>query len=117
LSVSTHTAHGVATLRLAGEVDLTAVDELTTAIGQAVQDPGVRGVVVDLARLSYLDSAGVAALVHGHRLADQHGRAYRVANATGIIERVLQVTGVHGYLGCALGGAGGAGRATEPGAG
>jgi anti-sigma B factor antagonist len=98
LSVSVHTAHGVTTLRLAGEVDLGAVDELTAAIAAAVRDPGAQGVVVDLAPLSYLDSTGVAVLVQGRRLADHSGRAYRVVNASGIVERVLQITGVFAYL-------------------
>jgi anti-sigma B factor antagonist len=108
LSVSVHTQLGVTTLRLAGAVDLAAVDTLTAALTEVVRAPDVRGIVVDLAAVSYLDSTGVAALVQGRRTAEQRGRAYRVVNASGIIERVLQITGVLGYLG---------GAGTDPGTG
>jgi hypothetical protein len=51
-------------------------------------------VVVDLARVTFLDCAGIGALVVGRNTAVSRGRGYAVVNPHREVRRVLQLTGV-----------------------
>ncbi|MEV8513673.1 STAS domain-containing protein [Dactylosporangium sp. NPDC051484] len=51
-------------------------------------------VVVDLARLTFLDSSGVHALVTAHRTAPQRAGRLNVGDAGGMVAQVLKVSGV-----------------------
>lgn len=98
LSVSTVWQDRVATVSLAGELDLAGRDRVEQAIAQAVHAEGTRSVLVDLSDLGFIDSSGIGMLLKGRRQADVAGVAYRVSAATGIVEQVLSLTGVLDHL-------------------
>jgi anti-sigma B factor antagonist len=81
-------------IRLAGELDLSAVACVEEAVEQALDDPRVELVVLDLARVTFLDSSALGAIVRGRRAAIGRSRRLVVANATGHVRRVLDITGV-----------------------
>lgn len=84
---------GVVTLAPVGEVDMGAVD----ALGSALQDALSAGrvdVVVDLAGVTFLDCAGIGALVAGRNTAVRRGCGYTVVNSKWQVRRVLELTGV-----------------------
>jgi anti-sigma B factor antagonist len=85
---------GVIVVRVAGEVDLTVSPELERVVVAAPATDGVRGVVVDLSDLRFLDSSGVHALVKGYLATRDAGLVYTVRNASGVVARVLRITGV-----------------------
>jgi anti-sigma B factor antagonist len=85
---------GVTVIRVAGEVDLTVSAMLERELVSAPTADGVRGVVVDLGGLRFLDSSGVHALVKGYLASRGAGLVYTVRNATGVVARVLRITGV-----------------------
>ena len=89
-----------ATIRvgLTGEVDLATEPALWDAVEKAVLADGIALVVIDLAETTFLDCAGMSALIRGARLAADNGRRLRAVNATGIALIVLQITGVAGTL-------------------
>jgi anti-anti-sigma regulatory factor len=64
---------------------------LTRMTLAAVAD-AVNGVVVDLAHATWLDAAGVDALLTGHGAAARAGCTYRVVNPSGMVEYVLETT-------------------------
>jgi anti-anti-sigma factor len=82
---------------VAGDVDLSTVPELDHAVVAAVDDDAA-SVVVDLAAVTFIDSAGINTLLKSRRLADERGRGFRVTNATGIVRDVLDMTGVLDHL-------------------
>jgi anti-sigma B factor antagonist len=92
------TSQAAVTLAVSGEIDLDNADHVKTAITGALNEPHVRDLVVDLARLTYIDSTGVSALIAGHRLAQQRQVTFRVANPRGTVERVLSVLGLTATL-------------------
>ncbi len=99
LSISTHPGgDGGQRIALAGEVDLGSVDSLRDAISRLVKSGTTQTVLVDLDKVSFLDSTGIAALVEGHRLADESNVTFRVVNPQGMVRRVLEMTDVLGYL-------------------
>jgi anti-anti-sigma factor len=85
------TADGAATvLSVEGELDINARDDLREAILEAL---ATGGAVVDLAGVSFLDSEALGALIDGYNVAQRRRVSYRVVHATGLVERVLTVSG------------------------
>jgi anti-sigma B factor antagonist len=86
-------------LLVSGEVDLAAAPELRTCLAE-LADVGVRHLVVDLRRVTFLDSTGVGVLVAAARRlggADPAG-SLRLACTNERVLRVLRLTGVLGVL-------------------
>jgi len=85
---------GAVVVRVSGEVDLTVSAQLERVLLAAPATRDVSSVVVDLEDLWFLDSSGVHALVKGYLAARDAGLAYAVRNASGMVARVLHITGV-----------------------
>lgn len=85
------TADGTATLlRLTGELDINARDDLRETILDAA---GAGDVVVDLGEVTFIDSEALSALIDGFNAAQAGGTRFTVVNARGVVERVLAVSG------------------------
>ncbi|MGN9893477.1 anti-sigma factor antagonist [Micromonospora sp. L31] len=92
----TSTEPGRAVVRLAGECDLAAREELTAALLAAVA--GAPVVLVDAGALDFLDSTGIHGLVTAHHAARAAGGRLYVVNARGPVANVLAITGVADLL-------------------
>jgi anti-anti-sigma factor len=80
-----------------GEVDASTAQLLRDSLGAALADR-VSTVVLDLAGVHYLDSAGVGALVQAHNSTTARGARLTVANPQPMVRRVLEVVGVLALL-------------------
>ena len=98
VSVTTRRHDGVATVVVAGELDLGAGEVVAEAIGLAVTATGTNAVIVDLSELEFVDSSGISVLLKGRREADRTGIAYRITGAAGIVQEILSLTGVLEHL-------------------
>jgi anti-sigma B factor antagonist len=78
LETSVTRAGGHTVLRVAGEVDLANAGLLDTAIRDAQADGADVPLVVDLADLAYIDSAGLAALHRASRRIEEGGGSFVV---------------------------------------
>jgi len=94
--VRTSTEPGRVVVALTGECDLSAREELTSALLAAVGMAPV--VVVDVAGLRFLDSTGVHGLVTAHHAAQRDGGRLYLINAAGTVASVLEVTGLDDLL-------------------
>lgn len=83
---------GVAVLRLAGDLDINARDELRDKALAAVSRGS--GVVFDFEATTFLDSEAMGALIDGLNAARAAGVGVRAVNAQGMVHRVLDVSGV-----------------------
>ena len=83
-----------AVVRLTGELDLDARDDLRQVIEQAVGDRRSRVVTVELGGGTFLDSEALGVLIEGWNTAQRASKSFRVVNARGIVRRVLDVAGV-----------------------
>jgi len=90
---------GVVVVRAVGEVDMTVSAVLEQTLLDAARRGGAGRIVVDLERLHFLDSSGVHALVRGYQAVSDTGGSLTVRNATGVVARVLYITGVAEALG------------------
>lgn len=91
---TTLAASGEATLKLGGEVDSGNVAELADAIA-GLAGQSVHAIVFDIASLSFIDSAGLAALVR----AAADFESIRVRNASPVVRRTIETTGLGEALG------------------
>ena len=83
---------------LAGELDMSAVDEVSRLLVEEVGRPGTASVLVDLGPLEFLDASGINALLVGHHAARIRGRAFAITHAHGRVRRVLELTGLMVFL-------------------
>ena len=96
------TTSGSATkvLEVTGEVDLSTADQLAEAIDGAAEG-AVELVKVDLAGVSFMDSAGLRVLVSGMKQADTKGTKLVVASPQPQVRKVFELTGLDEVLGLA----------------
>lgn len=76
-----------------GEIDLTNAEYLRDALLAAL-NAGATGLVADLTAATFLDSAGVTALVRASRRASVSGAALRLAVTAAPVLRVLDLVGL-----------------------
>lgn len=81
-----------ALLRLSGELDINARDDLQQAFERVLAD-GAADIVVDLADVTFIDSEALGALIGGYNAAQIRTVGFRVVNARGLVDRVLSVSG------------------------
>ena len=77
------------TVHLSGEYDLMRADELQAALTESAD---VAEVVADFSDVSFLDSAGIRALVNAHDWLAERSVVLVVAGASPFVRRVLEVT-------------------------
>ena len=78
-------------VRLVGELDVSRLSELATALSRA---SGGGAVLIDLAAVSYLDSTVIAELLRFRSEADKNGRLVALLIGSQQVARVLEYAGV-----------------------
>jgi len=96
--VSSNRRGSVLTVAVAGDIDHVSGAAGERAVAAAVTTVGITAVEVDLSDVGFLDSSGIALLLKGRRSADEHGVRFRVTGVHGIVQRVLDITGVSAHL-------------------
>ncbi|WP_201787106.1 STAS domain-containing protein [Actinoplanes sp. TFC3] len=81
-------------VRLAGDFDINARDELREVVLHAVEQTGDGRVVVDFEATDFLDSEALGALIDGLVAGREAGIKMSLVNAHGLVHRVLDVSGV-----------------------
>jgi anti-anti-sigma factor len=84
-------------LRLSGELDVQSALNLRELFDTLVEDRRTR-LLVDLRLLTFCDSVGLSALIHGYHACHNIGGSLRVTSDSGLVSRLLHVTGVHQLL-------------------
>ena len=81
------------TVAVRGEVDLATAPELESLVGSSLAE-APDGVVLDLARLTFIDSSGLRALVTLAKDAESRGTSLALRNLPHHAQRVLELTGL-----------------------
>jgi len=92
--------HGLGSLRVAigGELDLATADACQAGLVAVMYTEGTDEVVVDLAGLTFVDCAGLNALMVARSRGQSLGVTVRVEHAQPIVAMVLRVTGTWDML-------------------
>ncbi|MFJ4205421.1 STAS domain-containing protein [Streptomyces sviceus] len=93
LSVVRTDADGITVLGLGGEIDHQSVGGLTRALAPADAAVGQR-VVIDLSRVTFMDSSGVNALIAAFQAAEAAGGWLRLVVVPGAVLRTLRLVGL-----------------------
>jgi len=93
LSAQSTDSDGTPVLKLRGELDMLSATALRETVDGLVADHCGR-VVFDLSDLQFMDSSGIAVLVFAaNNIGD-----FELRNASPIIRRIIEVTGLTGFL-------------------
>lgn len=82
---------GCAVIRLSGRFDFNAHREFREAVDQALADPALNEVQVDLAAVDYLDSSALGMLLMLRDKARSAGRSVSLANCRGAVKQVIEI--------------------------
>ncbi|MEU6674947.1 STAS domain-containing protein [Streptomyces sp. NPDC046853] len=82
----------VTVLTLSGEMDMDTSALVQQAL-EAAEAPGAR-VVVDLRRVSFIDSSGINVFIAGHRALSRVGGLLRLAGPAESVSRTLEIVGI-----------------------
>ncbi len=87
--------HGVQTISVRGELDLSTAPELEGPLQQAL-DSGEGSVLIDLSRCEFIDSTGIALIVRAWQQLDsgENGRVLVICSQNDQVRRVLEITGL-----------------------
>jgi anti-sigma B factor antagonist len=80
-------------VRIAGELDMADADQVGEVLMGAV-DSGKPTVRLQLAELRFADSSAIKAILIGAQAADERAIGYQLINPRGLVQRLLEVTGL-----------------------
>ncbi|MEU9079558.1 STAS domain-containing protein [Kitasatospora sp. NPDC004745] len=83
-------------VRAGGEIDLDTAPSLRRALAAALESH--REVVLDLSEVTFMDCAGLGALVRARNQADRCGGRLSLRGARHRVARLLELTGLHRRL-------------------
>jgi anti-anti-sigma factor len=99
LSVVGTEMDGITVLGLRGEVDYQSVSALTRAMPE-VDSADSHRVVVDMSRVTFMDSSGVNALIAAHQAMRAAHGWLRLAGVRGAVLRTVQLVGLDTLVSC-----------------
>ena len=82
---------------LTGELDMADADQVGEMLVTAV-DSGTRVVRVLLDDLKFADSSAIKAILIGAQAAQERGVGFELVNPRGVVQRLLEVTGLDAAL-------------------
>lgn len=80
-------------LAVNGELDLAVAGKLRTALERARRDR-CEQILIRLDGCQFIDSTGIAVVVHAHRLLAEDGGRVSICGASGQVRRVLSISGL-----------------------
>jgi anti-sigma B factor antagonist len=89
----------VTRLALTGELDMVSGPLLLEHVERELAPGHVRHLVVDMAGVTFCDSAGIEALLSTRNTATDHAATLRTVNVVGLARRTLEITGMLEFLG------------------
>jgi anti-anti-sigma factor len=92
---------GAAIIDVRGELDVTTVSAFRALLVDTITREKPARVVVDMLRVTFMDSTGIGALVVGYNTAREIGAEFVVANPSPFVRRQLHITGLTDVFGLA----------------
>jgi anti-sigma B factor antagonist len=90
LAVERSRSDGYELLTVEGELDIVTAPRMIAALNEAVADMS-RPLVVDLSRVVFMDSTGLALLINARRRVVRRGQGFAIVCPGGPISRVFEI--------------------------
>jgi len=94
MRLETELVNGVLVVRPEGELDLGSADLFRDHVDRALARGRVRGVVLNLSGVTFIDSSGLGAVLGRYRRVRQEGMAMAMAAAPAKLQPVLELSGL-----------------------
>jgi anti-sigma B factor antagonist len=91
LEIETEVADGLARVALKGELDLSTVNKVEEEL-ESLEAGGAALIVLDMSRLTFLDSTGLRCLVTADQRARDAGRRLVLVRGPDAVQRVFTIT-------------------------
>lgn len=91
LEIETEVADGLVRVALKGELDLSTVNKVEEEL-ESLEAGGAKLIVLDLSRLTFLDSTGLRCLVTADQRARDAGRRLVLVRGPDAVQRVFTIT-------------------------
>jgi anti-sigma B factor antagonist len=98
LSVERVSQDGVEFVLVEGEIDIATAARLIGVLNASVEE-AVQSVVVDLSKVEFMDSTGLALLINANRRLSLRRKGFAVVCPPGPLMRVFEITDMVGTLG------------------
>lgn len=85
-------------VRPSGDLDAYTAPELRSHLHDATVEETTKLLVVDLSSVTFIDSAGLGALVGAHRRMREGGGRLRIVRPPALVARAFELTGLDGVL-------------------
>ncbi len=85
------TPNNITVLHVSGDVDMNEVTSFRQTL-QQVSHSAQRGVIVTLAQVPFIDSAGIAVLIEGLKWNRERGVAFVLSDLTPAVQMVVELT-------------------------
>jgi anti-sigma B factor antagonist len=97
LEVQTQPDRDRVILEVSGELDMASVGFLQAALDE-VRESGWESIVLDVRELTFIDSSGLALLLHTDRAARSSGLAFAVVDGSPAFARLLEIVGLQDHF-------------------
>ena len=82
---------GIELVLVEGEVDIATASKLISVLNSSVAD-AIKSVIVDLSRVGFMDSTGLALLINANRRLSLRRKGFAVICPPGQLRRVFEIT-------------------------
>ncbi|MEU0481710.1 STAS domain-containing protein [Streptosporangium sp. NPDC006013] len=97
IGVDHHERAGCTVISVAGDIDRNSSELLRETIERLVSEYRPR-IVIDAQKITFCDSTGLRVLLSGVRMTSEAGGWLRLAEVSDVLERLLQITGLHAWF-------------------
>lgn len=87
-------ATGIVVVRMIGEIDLLSAPRINELIRQRLTAASLRGIILDLSDVTFIDSCGIELLLHAQQRAEKRDIGLVLVGASSSVERLLGLTGM-----------------------
>lgn len=91
LAVERMSRDGVELVLIEGEIDAATAPRLLSVLNQTVAE-ALKSVVIDLSRVGFMDSTGLALLINANRRLSRRSKGFAVVCPPGPLRRVFEIT-------------------------
>jgi anti-sigma B factor antagonist len=91
LAVERRSQDGIEMVLVEGEVDIATASKLISVLNSSVAE-AIKSVIVDLTRVGFMDSTGLALLINANRRLSLRRKGFAVICPPGQLRRVFEIT-------------------------
>ncbi len=83
------------TVQLEGELDHCSADRIRASLDALIADQGIKRLVIDLKKLTFMDSSGIGVIIGRYRTLSRRNGSVAVKGANPTVERIFQMSGLY----------------------